>query len=105
MKALEVINQIDEGQLDADDLREYSTEMLADRFELTEEDAGTVALILAEQTDPRFNMYDMPAEKADLVLVTIQESIHQSFDGWPEEHQLVIRAYLADLAHAVSQSE
>ena len=44
--------------------------------------------------------YGLEEKYASIVLENIQESLHQSLDGWTEEEKVVIQAYLADLAYA-----
>ncbi len=83
-----------------DDMHEWDVDEISTRYMWTEEQATMFWYYLQEQMNPQFNMYGLNKEWAPYVLENIQESLHQSLDGWTEEQKLVIRAYLADLALA-----
>lgn len=57
-------------------------------------------LIVQGTTNPSYSMYSLPDNRVNQLVENIKESIHQSFDGWSVEDQVVIRAYLSDLAYS-----
>lgn len=84
----------------ADNLREHDVGDMISCFGLTREHAGILDMIVREATDHQYNTYGMAESDAEVFLETIQESMHQSFEGWEGYDRLVIRAYLADIAYA-----
>ena len=83
-----------------DDLREHDNEDLMSKYCLPRDAASLLGYIIKEETDHRFNAYGLEDKFAPIVLENIQESLHQSLDGWTDEQKIIIRAYLADLAYA-----
>ncbi len=101
---LRLVTQYDEG----DDpnlegyLRGLGNDGIAVRYGMTNYDAGLMWALVAETTDPKYNTYGVKDEDAELYLEQLQESMHQSFEGFSVEDRIVIRAYLADIAYATS---
>jgi len=101
-KVLTILDELTDS--DWDDVRELTVRDLAIRFQLPDAEARYLHDLIKEQTDPRYCIDAIPTQPGDMVLDTIKESIHQGFDGWSEHEQLIIRAYLADIALAVANS-
>lgn len=100
---VQAVHEFDEstGNL-ADDLREHDRQDLRNKYDLDENEAGMFWLIIREATDPLYCTYGLPEKHGNVFLETIQESIHQSYEGpWTPYDRLVIRAYLADITLAV----
>ena len=103
MALVQAVHEFDEstGNL-ADDLREHDVQDLRNKYDLNESEAGMFWLIIREATDPLYCTYGVEEKNGKVFLETIQESIHQSYEGnWPSYDRLVIRAYLADITLAV----
>lgn len=96
------VNLYDEdyGNL-SDDLREHDVKDLMDKFDLDENQGGMLYLIIREDTDPDYCAYGLPDQHGNVFLETVQESIHQSYEGrWSDYDKVVIRSYLADITLA-----
>ncbi len=81
------------------------TDQWKEWYHLNDEEVGLLYQYLGmvpEGEPTPTNMYSIPTEDAGKVLECLQESIHQSFDGWPDNQKVVIQAYLHDIAYAVS---
>lgn len=54
-----------------------------------------------------FSLYrsNWPTDDAELLAMTITESIHDGLDGWTKQEQEVIERYLADIALACAESK
>lgn len=103
---MDLVEQFDEDDGNfADNLREHDVDDFMSVFGLTREHAGILDLIVREATDPQYSAYGVPESDAEVFLETIQESMHQSFEGWEGYDRLVIRAYLADIAFATYQTK
>lgn len=74
--------------------------LMAEMPLLTEEDVGDLEIALGKGL--KYDMYNVPKEKAGSVLEMIQESLHQGMDGFSREEQFVINMFLNDIAFAVS---
>lgn len=96
-------NDIDENG-NWDDLNEHSPEDLKNKYDVSENDADILWMVIQSRTDNRRNIYDLDNEVfGQSVLTTIQEALHQGLDGWTEEQGLIIQAFLSDLAWSVYQ--
>lgn len=93
--------QDDTGNL-SDDLREHDIEDLMNKYGLDRNEAGMFWLIIQSDCMPGRDVYGLPDEDSQEFLLTVQESIHQDFEGpWTDYDRIVIQAYLADIAYAV----
>ena len=87
------------------DLKDVTREDLMTRFELDDNEAWMLEMVTLETTNPEYNTYDVVQEDGKVFLETIQESIHQSFEGdWSDYDKIVIRSYLADIAWGTYQT-
>ncbi len=86
-------------------LRGLDYEELGERFGLDDNEAHVFWYIIKEEVDIDYCAYGLKEENGNLFLETVQESIHQSYDGWSDEERLVIRAYLADVTWATYQDD
>ncbi len=103
-KLLRLVTEYDEGNDPnmEDNLREMDSGDIKAQYGMTDYDAGLMVAVVSETTDPKWNTYGVKEEDAKLYLEQLQESIHQSFEGFSVEDRVVIRAYLADIAYAAS---
>lgn len=85
-----------------DNLHEFSKEDFMEVYGLTEEDASLIDLVVSSRMDVNRNVM---MKRPSRVGTMINESLHQSLDGWTIAQGLVIQAYLSDIAFAVSQIE
>ena len=102
---VQVLEDEDNGVFDREEVQQYTTEQLMVRFGIeNREDADLLWLCLQDDLPGRC-VYGIEEENAQKFLLMVQESIHQSFEGpWTPEDKVVIRAYLADIAYAMSLS-
>ncbi len=83
-------------------VRDWSEDRLNEQFRLDDDATRLLRAIILCKTDPAHNVYDLPAEKGQLFLETVQEVLHQGFDGWSEREGLIIEAFLGDVAYAMT---
>jgi len=77
-----------------------SKEQLQERYDLEDDDASVLWLVLHE-SDPDRVLYGLKDHNSHLLSMTITESSHQGHDGWTIEDLFVIRAFLSDIGYAV----
>jgi hypothetical protein len=101
-KLVDVWNVIDsEGNWD--DLMEHQPEDLVNKFNVSEEDADILWMVIQSRTDPRRDTYRMDAEVfGQAYLTTIHEALHQGLDVWTDAQRLVIQAFLSGIAWSVN---
>lgn len=85
-----------------DDIKDHTYQQLMERFGLEQNEGFNLNRIIIEKTEPDGNVYHFKSEQAVPFLEMVQEAIHQGFDGWDEYDQIVIRAFLADIAYAMT---
>ncbi len=85
-----------------DRIKDWSDAKLSEQFRLDEDDTRLLAVLVLCRTNSVYSAYDLPAEKGQLFLETVQEAVHQGFDGWSEREQLVIEAFIGDVAYAMT---
>jgi hypothetical protein len=98
------LKEIDEQDL-WDDRREYQEEDLQRMYGLDEEGAKLLWLNIQAKTDPSYDAYKIEKEEAPHALEFIQESLHQSLEGWGEDEKVVINAFLAEMARCIDEWE
>jgi len=75
-------------------------EQLQERYDLEDNDA-TVLWLVIHESDPDRVLYGLKDRNSHLLSTTVTEAHHQGLDGWTIEDQFVIRAFLSDLGYAV----
>lgn len=102
-KITEAWNEIDEHG-NWDDLMEHDPNDLKNKFDVSEEDADILWMVIQSRVDPSRDPYRTDAVVfGQSFLTTIHEALHQSLDGWTEEQGLIIQAFLSDITYAVNQ--
>ena len=85
-----------------DDLHEYDKQALMDRFELSNDEATLLYLMVQGATNLDYSYMHTDATRFD---ETIQEALHQNLDGWTDSDKAVIIAFLADVSFASRQGD
>jgi hypothetical protein len=97
----EVWDDIDHADDDVwDNIQGFAPDDFARVYDLSETDSMILWQAVQARTDPRRCAYSQDPTRLGTV---IQETLHQSLDGWTIEQGLIIQAYLSDVAYAVSQ--
>lgn len=97
---VELVKMVDEGVSDLPG-KNYDREYLMHRFELDDNGAWMLQMVVLSTENPDYSAYGVPEEHGNLFLETVQESIHQSFEGdWSDYDKIVIQSYLADITMA-----
>ena len=94
------------ARIDATDLWDHyetlTPEELAKECRLDEDIAHIVWYNIQSRTDGKYSLYSLCFNRAEEVANMIGEALHQGLDGWTPYQQMVIEAFLADIAYAVT---
>lgn len=85
-----------------DDIAQFTPEQVADRFELTSEQAMILWQVIQSYVDVNRNVSMQRPSKIGHMINT---ALYRGLDEWTIEQGLIIRAFLSDIAYQVTQIE
>ncbi len=100
----EILTDIIEKDL-WDDRREYDQCDLKRAYDLNDHDANTLYKVIQGETDLQCNIAHQTLYKAKWILEQIQIADHDGYNGFNEEEQVIIKAFLSDICSAANKTK
>jgi hypothetical protein len=100
LRAVQVMVEMENEGSMFDILLGMSINELQTEYELDYHDASSLWYVIHDR-EVDYSVYQMKEKFSKVLLETLVESVHQSFEGWSDDDQFVIRAYLADITYGV----